>query len=107
LIPSLWGGAVAPGRKPPTTEVRQMPKTKNRNDALQGAHDKLQGSVAVIVSGDDWKRMLKVASNFHRYSFNNHLMIFCQRPDATLVAGFQKWKSLGRFVKKGEKGSNL
>jgi hypothetical protein len=29
------------------------------------------------------KRMLKVASNFHRYSFNNHLMIFCQRPDAT------------------------
>jgi len=48
--------------------------------------------------------MLKVASNFHRYSFNNHLMIFCQRPDATLVAGFHKWKSMNRFVKKGEKG---
>ena len=74
------------------------------NDKLRAAHDKLQDAVAEIVSGDDWKRMLKVASNFHRYSFNNHLMIFCQRPDATLVAGFQKWKSMNRCVKKGEKG---
>ena len=56
---------------------------------LRAAHDKLQEAVAEIVSGDGWKRMLKVSTNFQRYSFNNHLMIFCQRPDATLVAGFQ------------------
>ena len=74
------------------------------NDKVRAAHDKLQSAVTEIVSGDDWRRMLKVASNFHRYSFNNHLMIFLQRPDATLVAGFHKWKSMGRFVKKGEKG---
>jgi DNA primase len=74
------------------------------NDALRKAHDKLQSAIVEIVSGDDWKRMLKVASNFHRYSFNNHLMILLQRPDATLVAGFQKWKSMGRFIRKGEKG---
>ena len=74
------------------------------NDKLRAAHDKLQSAVTEIVSGDDWKRMLKVASKFHRYSFNNHLMIFLQRPDATVVAGFHKWKSMGRFVKKGEKG---
>jgi hypothetical protein len=73
-------------------------------DKLRAAHDKLLEAVVDIVSGDDWKRMLKVASKFHRYSFNNHLMIFLQRPDATVVAGFNKWKSLGRFVKKGEKG---
>jgi hypothetical protein len=73
-------------------------------DKLRAAHDKLQDAVAEIASGDDWKRMLKVASKFHRYSFNNHLMIFLQRPDATVVAGFNPWKSLGRFVKKGEKG---
>jgi antirestriction protein ArdC len=48
--------------------------------------------------------MLKVASKFHRYSFNNHLMIFLQRPDATHVAGFRRWHELGRFVRKGEKG---
>ncbi len=57
-----------------------------------------------IVSGEDWQRMLKVAAKFHNYSFNNQLMIFLQRPDATWSAGFNKWKSLGRFVKKGEKG---
>jgi antirestriction protein ArdC len=48
--------------------------------------------------------MLRVASKFHRYSFNNHLMIFMQCPDATVVAGFNKWKSLGRSVKKSQKG---
>lgn len=74
------------------------------NDKLRAAHDKLQDAVAEIVSGDDWKRMLQVVSKFHRYSFNNHLMIFWQRPDATVVAGFNRWKSLGRFVKKGERG---
>lgn len=73
-------------------------------EALKQAHDKLQDAVAEIASGDDWKRMLKIVSKFHRYSFNNHLMIFLQRPDATVVAGFNRWKSLGRFVKKGEKG---
>lgn len=73
-------------------------------DKLRVAHEKLQQAVAEIASGDDWKRMLQVVSKFHRYSFNNHLMIFLQRPDATVVAGFNKWKQLGRFVKKGEKG---
>ena len=74
------------------------------NDELQAAHDKLQDAVAELVSGDDWQRMLKVASKFHNYSFNNQLMIFLQRPEATHVAGFNRWKSLNRFVKKGEKG---
>lgn len=81
-----------------------MSKTSTRTDKLQAAHERLQEAVEQIVSGDDWQRMLKVASMFHRYSFNNHLMIFLQRPDATVVAGFNRWKSLGRFVKKGEKG---
>ncbi|HYN36044.1 MAG TPA: hypothetical protein VEV82_03615 [Actinomycetota bacterium] len=38
------------------------------NDTLRAAHDKLQSAVEEIVSGDDWRRMLKVASQFHRYS---------------------------------------
>ena len=78
-------------------------KTATGNDKLRAAHDKLQEAVAEIVSGEEWKRMLQVASKFHNYSFNNQLMIFLQRPDATVVAGFNRWKSLGRFVKKGEK----
>lgn len=77
------------------------------NDKLKAAHDKLQNAVAEIVSGDDWQRMLKIASTFHRYSFNNQLMIFLQRPDATHVAGFNRWPSLGRIVKRGERGIQI
>ena len=79
-------------------------KTATRTNKLQAAHERLQQAVESIVSGDDWQRMLKVAAKFHRYSFNNHLMIFLQRPDATLVAGFRRWQQLNRFVRKGEKG---
>src|SRR5262249_49178261 len=41
---------------------------------------------------------------FHRYSFHNICLIVAQRPAATQVAGFQTWKSLGRFVRRGENG---
>jgi hypothetical protein len=51
-----------------------MPATKTKPDKLRAAHDKLQDAVAEIVSGDDWQRMLKVASKFHRYNFNNNQM---------------------------------
>ena len=84
-----------------------MPKAATKPDRLREAHDKLQAAVADIVSGDDWKRMLKVASKFHNYSFNNQLLIFLQRPDATRVAGFRKWQELNRFVRKGEKGIQI
>src|SRR4051812_33922987 len=49
-------------------------------------------------------RFLEFQARFHEYSFRNCLLIAIQRPDATYVAGFQRWKDLGRFVKKGEKG---
>ena len=41
---------------------------------------------------------------FHRYSWNNVLLIQAQRPAATRVAGYHTWRDLGRFVRKGEKG---
>jgi antirestriction protein ArdC len=47
---------------------------------------------------------LETMSRFHRYSLGNTILIMFQKPDATNVAGFRRWKDLGRFVKKGEKG---
>ena len=47
---------------------------------------------------------LATMSRFHHYSFGNIMLIALQRPDATRVAGFQTWKTFGRFVKQGEKG---
>ena len=53
-------------------------------------------------------RYLSVMSKFHRYSVNNTMLIYMQRPDATLVAGFNKWKNqFERHVKKGEHGITI
>jgi hypothetical protein len=50
---------------------------------------------------------LKTMSAFYEYSFGNQLLIWSQLPTATRVAGFNKWKSLNRFVTKGQKGIRI
>lgn len=52
-------------------------------------------------------RYLSVMARFHRYSFGNIMLILMQSPDASHVAGFNTWKNLGRWVKKGEKGITI
>src|SRR5712691_8475349 len=47
---------------------------------------------------------LGAMAKFHTYSFGNIMLIARQRADATNVAGLRTWNSLGRFVKRGEKG---
>ena len=47
---------------------------------------------------------LAAMGRFHDYSFGNVMLIVSQKPDATRVAGFNSWKQMNRFVKKGEKG---
>src|ERR1700688_3372453 len=49
-------------------------------------------------------RYLAAMARFHRYSFNNIMLIYTQREDASHVAGFHSWRKLGRCVRKGEKG---
>jgi antirestriction protein ArdC len=53
---------------------------------------------------DQFATFLKAMARFHRYSFHNVCLIASQRPTATRVAGFHAWRSLNRFVRKGEKG---
>lgn len=74
------------------------------DERVRGLLDRLHQQVAELSSATDWERLLKVASRFHKYSATNVLLILCQRPDATQVAGYQAWKRLGRQVRKGEKG---
>jgi hypothetical protein len=50
------------------------------------------------------KEYLAAMARFHRYSLYNVMLIASQRPDATRVAGFHKWREFGRFVRKGAKG---
>lgn len=49
-------------------------------------------------------KYIAAMSRFHRYSFGNLMLILSQKPDASHVAGFRTWKTLGRYVRKGEKG---
>ncbi|MBI1827244.1 MAG: DUF1738 domain-containing protein [Planctomycetes bacterium] len=53
---------------------------------------------------ESMKTYLTAMGRFHDYSWGNVLLIVSQKPDATRVAGFNAWKKLNRFVKKGEKG---
>ena len=60
-----------------------------------------------IQQADEYRRYLDTVSRFHKYSISNTMLIWMQRPDATRVAGFHTWLSLGRHVRKGEKGIRI
>lgn len=57
--------------------------------------------------GTRFAEILDTMAKFHKYSFNNSILIRLQQPEARRVAGFQTWKKLGRFVKRGEKGIHI
>ncbi len=63
----------------------------------------LEAGVEAIQTGDDFRRYLRFAARFHRYSYNNVLLILAQRPEVTRVAGYRAWQRLGRQVRKGER----
>lgn len=74
---------------------------------LADVHARLAEAVAGLRSGGDWKRWLDASRRFHGYSFNNVLLIVAQCPDATNVAGYRAWQSLGRQVNRGERGIQI
>jgi antirestriction protein ArdC len=81
-----------------------MTVTTTKADRLDQLHRRLNAEVLGLISGADWQAMLDVASRFHRYSARNVFLISAQRPDATRVAGFHRWRALGRHVRRGESG---
>jgi hypothetical protein len=77
---------------------------EQRQARLDDAHQRLTTAVEQLRTSEDWLGYLAAMRRFHNYSASNVLLITMQRPDATRVAGFGTWKSLGRSVKKGAKG---
>lgn len=74
------------------------------DDRLAQVHQRLTEAVTAITSGEEWAAMLAVAARFRDYSPNNVFLITLARPDATRVAGYNTWKTLGRQVRAGERG---
>ena len=67
--------------------------------------NRLEQGIQDLFESDRFKEYLQVMSKFHNYSFNNTLLIAMQKPDATLIAGYNSWKNLfGRQVSRGAKG---
>ena len=54
-----------------------------------------------------WKHICRMIGKLYRYEFDNILLIYAQRPNATLVADYDSWKKVGRFVRRGEKGIKI
>ena len=76
-------------------------------EALEQTLKRLKEGVQEILQSDKYREYLRVMSRFHQYSVNNCILIAMQRPDATCVAGYTTWKSLGRYVKRGEQGIRI
>ena len=86
-----------------------MPDNKPTNrERLQEITAGIEKGILELFESDRYRNYLTTMSQFHKYSLNNVMLIHSQKPDATLVAGFNKWKkSFGRHVKKGEKGIQI
>jgi N-terminal domain of anti-restriction factor ArdC len=91
----------------------ENPKGPQQPQQPQTAKEVIAANVQALIQqleaghSDALTAYLNAMSRFHNYSFGNILEIARQMPDATRVAGFWKWKELGRSVKKGEKGIRI
>ena len=85
-----------------------MADAKTEKQKVKEITDKLEEGLKELFESEKYKNYLSTMSKFHNYSFNNTLLIALQRPDASLVAGYQAWqKNFNRHVKRGEKGIRI
>ena len=85
-----------------------MAEKQSNKERIKEITAGIEKGIQELFESDRYRNYLTTMSRFHRYSLNNIMLIHAQRPDTTLVAGFNKWKnSFGRHVKKGEKGIQI
>lgn len=84
-----------------------MKGKSNKENKTKEVFNKLVDGVIQIIDSGEYSKFLKFSRNFHNYSFNNIILIFSQMEDATRVAGFKTWQSMGRKLKKGAKGIQI
>ena len=88
--------------------VKIMTDKPTNRERLQEITAGIEQGIKELFESDKYRRYLSVMSRFHCYSVNNTMLIYMQRPDATLVAGYNKWKNqFERHVKRGEHGITI
>jgi antirestriction protein ArdC len=84
--------------------MKNMQTQANKDEKVKALFDRLTTGVQDVISSGKLAEMMKFWSKFHKYSFGNMLLIFYQKPEATVCAGYKTWEKAGRHVKNGEKG---
>ena len=85
-----------------------MADAKTEKQKVKEITDKLEEGLKELFESEKYKSYLTTMSKLHNYSFNNTLLIAMQKPEATLVAGYQAWqKNFNRHVNKGERGIRI
>lgn len=85
-----------------------MPEKQTNRERLKEITDGIEQGIQELFQSEKYQQYLRTMSRFHRYSVNNTMLIYLQKPDATLVAGFNKWRDqFGRSVNKGEHGIKI
>lgn len=89
-----------------------MPEKPGKNrEQLKEITDRIEAGIRDIFESDDmekYRNYLRTMSRFHNYSLNNQALIHLQRPDATYVAGYNRWRDkFSRHVLRGEKGITI
>ena len=81
---------------------------RNNAERMKEITDKLEAGIQALFESEQYKNYLTAMSKFHNYSFSNTLLIAMQKPDASLVAGYKKWRDdFERHVKRGEKAIKI
>ena len=85
-----------------------MAEKQSNQDRLKEITASIEDGIKELFQSESYAQYLQTMSRFHHYSVNNQVLIHMQKPDATLVAGFNKWKNqFGRNVIKGEHGIKI
>lgn len=82
-------------------------KPNNKETKIKDIFNKIQAGVTNIIASGEYETFLRFSKNFHTYSFNNMVLIYSQMKEATQVAGFKTWQSMGRKLKYGSKGIKI
>jgi len=92
-------------RRAPSADFDRDAWLEQKQEKLRAAHAMLEHGVESFTDSERWQQYLTFQATHGRtFSFRNTLLIFAQRPDASMVMGFRQWQQLGRSVKKGERG---
>lgn len=94
------------------TNAEEMPEPEKNNDTLtpkDQLKQRLENGVRQVMDSSQFKNWLSTGGKlyYNNYSFRNAMLVWLQKPDASYVMGYEKWKEFGRNVVQGAQGAKI